>query len=53
MELNKDNLYNEYIVKKQTVEDVSKIFNVSIDVIYIKIEKKYLSSLKRNMIKRW
>ena len=52
MELNKDNLYNEYIVKKQTVEDVSKIFNVSIDVIKRRLKKYDIHKDRKEIFRR-
>lgn len=39
MELNEENLYKEYIEKKQTVKDVSNIFNVSESIIKRRLQK--------------
>lgn len=39
MELNKENLYKEYIEKKQNIEEVAKIFNVTRDIIKKRLKK--------------
>lgn len=49
MELNSENLYREYIEKKQNIENVAKIFGVTKDIIKKRLKKFNIHKSRRDI----
>ena len=49
MQINKEQLFDEYIIKKQNIETVAKVFNTSRDIIKRKLKKYNIHKDRRDI----